>query len=615
MILFSFKSYQNICLFIFYDIETKESNIFEISNNYNELKSILIYLKKNNNKYIVGYNMEKYYNYILNYILINYNELLKDTANIITFKINNLSKNIFLNLADVSLKYNSFYRSIDLLKYISSSSERISFNDVKNYFNIDITEPLFKNDDYVSNNNKIEIIDYLKLNINALYLLYNRCIDKINFRIKLSNKIGINILNKFDESIGNNFLLGYFKKQYSVSKDQIISLKEKIPEKYPVKISDILIDISFNNQSIINFVDVLKSSFIENNYRINTIIKLNEDVFIINKYIKKDCDEKIYECDLININFKNIYIETLCRYDIYPEFLGNEFREIIESEYKLLLKAFDSKNKEEADYHSLILSNLIDNMSVPSSLTESCIAQNRVLINSLLIILKLIDELIKKDIQIICMNKESITLKVSEKDKSYMCSILSEWKNSYCNHIEISEYEKLIYLDSNNNLVFKKGYYKNKDLINFETESGIKKQEQFVIENGIFKTKRDFNNIYQELITSKAIQVFFGKGESAKDYIFNNNNIEDFLISYKCNQTFNLYLNENRIQNYIKYYFVNNKENIFRENLLTNKKEKIIENIKLLNKSKEVNDINKMNYYKNFIKSKSKIINNQLKLF
>lgn len=614
MILFSLKSYRSACFFIFYNKENNQEDIFEISNNYNDIKSLLIFLKSNNNKYIVGYNMEKFNNYILNYILYNYKDMLKNTASMSAFQINSIANNI--SNADVSLKYNKFYYSIDLLKYISTSNDRITFNDIKNYFNLDIEEPEFNDESYLTKDSRQSIIDFLRENIKALNLLYEEYKNKIGFRISLSKKIGLNVINKFDESIGNNVILSYFKKQYNVTKEQIISLKEKDPESYPIKVSDFMFNIEYKNESFNNFINTLKKTEIDRNYHIDTTLNISGYKFIINKYIKKECNDKIYENDLININFKHIYVETLAKYNIYPSFLGDEFSRLVSDYYNSLLIAYKTGNQNDIDYYSLLLKNLVDNMSVPSSFTESNITQNRVLINSLLIILKLIDELIYKDIEIICLNRDSITLKVKEENRSDLRAILYEWKNEHCSYFNITEYEKLVYIDSNNYLIFKKDYNKNKGLINFDTEEGIKLHDKYVEEYGIFKTKRKINDVYKELIVSKAIQVYLGKNESAKDFIFNSNNTDDFIISYRTTQLFNLFEEEDKIQNYLRYYFTNkNGKNIYRLNISSNKKEKIIENVELINKMKEIKNINKIIYYKRYLSLKEKIINNQLNLF
>ena len=72
MIFISLKSYKNFCVFGFYNAKTNKETFFEISEYYNDLKPILVFLKENQKDYLVGYNMENFNNFVLNFIFNNF---------------------------------------------------------------------------------------------------------------------------------------------------------------------------------------------------------------------------------------------------------------------------------------------------------------------------------------------------------------------------------------------------------------------------------------------------------------------------------------------------------------------------------------------------------------
>ena len=85
---------------------------------------------------------------------------------------------------------------------------------------------------------------------------------------------------------------------------------------------------------------------------------------------------------------------------------------------------------QEIEKCDLILNKLIDNMSVPSSFTESKITQHKIYLNVILIILKLIDDLISLGADIILCNKNYITIK-SDKNKKEIAEVIKKWHDQF----------------------------------------------------------------------------------------------------------------------------------------------------------------------------------------
>ena len=131
MIIFDLKIYGNVSMLYFHDIKLKEKTLFQFSEQYNDFKFLIQFIKaKRDLDYIVGYNMEKYGNYILNYLLSNSDKLINDNGLMISYKLHMLSEGLKSQVFPMELKYLDLFRSIDLIKYMNFN-ERIYFHNIR----------------------------------------------------------------------------------------------------------------------------------------------------------------------------------------------------------------------------------------------------------------------------------------------------------------------------------------------------------------------------------------------------------------------------------------------------------------------------------------------------
>lgn len=594
MILFTLKSYSNCCLFLFYDMDNNTEYFFELSEYYNDYKAINTFIKEHNNTFIIGYNMEKYYNYILNYLFINYYKIINEKSISIASQIYYLSENMFQNNYDISLKNSEYHRPLDLIKYIGNSNERISLNDIKVHFSIPIIEPKTISVFFIKKEEMDSLRNYLRSNIQTLFLLYTENKEKIRFRFDLSNEIKSNLINKFDETIGNNVIMSYYKNKYNVPKSKIIALKEKENKDYRIQLNKLLYnDFKFINNDIKIFYEQLQNITVTNSFNLDHNLHVKNYNIKINKYLSKEFPVGLIQDDIINIDYKLLYVYLIGKNNIYPDFLDDEFSKTISSYYNKLSFAIKTNNKKEIYKNELILLNLVDNMSIPSSFTESSITQNKILINALLIILKLIDLLINNDIEIYFLDKNSITLK---NDKS-LSSILQEWY-LYFPDFKCEKYIKIAYENLNNMLILKDGFDYNKN------------EDEYVIEKGLFKTNNSFN-FKVPLIIPKTFRYYFITGKSEFEFIKSNKDDDNFKIVYKVNKTFDLEYNKNPIQRFLVFFWSLKGDYLYRINNSNNKKEQLF-NKKISTKKQ---DKYLVDYYNQYLLVKQKYIQNQLTIW
>ena len=590
MIFFSLKSYKNLCLFGFYNDETEEKTFFEISEYYNDLKPLLVFLKNNQKEFLVGYNMENFNNYMLNFILTNFNSLLEEKGVMAAFQLNSISLSIINGVADINLKYSNYFKFIDLMKYVGNSNDRISMNDLKYLFEIEDANDFPETENgFIDKINKNDVFDCIRNNLKTLKIIYDINLKKIMFRLALGKEVGLNLLNKYDESIGNNYLLGKYMQKYKVPKNSFLQLKQQEKKELLDLNSFFQKEFIYKNKSINDFYELIKNN-ISHEVEIPNLFNIEEQKFFLNnKQIRLEIKETLIKEDLINIDFKYIYIEYLIRNKIYPNFLDEDFYLMIEEVYVNLLIAIRNNNIQEIEKCDLILNKIIDNMSVQSSFTESKYTQYKIYINVLFIILELIDDLISLKAKIILCDKNYITIQ-ADSNREEIIKCINSWHNKYYSNKSISIYDKLVFSDYNNYLIFKSKKYGS----------------DYLITKGFFQEKRNLNSRYP-LIIIKAFRLHIENKIDIKDYINKQNDINDFIVYYKTNRTFDLIYNKSPIQRNLRFVYSPKGYDLYRINKEKNKEELVAKKIQLLIK-KEDAEIDKSIYLSNAISFKNQFI-------
>ena len=591
MIFISLKSYKNFCVFGFYNAKTNKETFFEISEYYNDLKPILVFLKENQKDYLVGYNMENFNNFILNFIFNNFESLLTERGAMVAFQIHSIALTL-----DPSNKYSNYFKFIDLMKYVSNSNERISMNDLKYLYECnDMTDFPEGDNGFIDQIDKKNVFNCIRNNIDIMRKIYDSIIHKLKLRLEISELCGINVLNKYDESIGNNYLLGKYMKIYNVPKSSFLQLKnqeEFNPDEFIVKER-----FNYKNESIKNFYKLTKQTTLNNEIKLPPIdIGDNKKFLLVGKQLKLEVKNTFIDNNLINIDLKYIYIEYLIKNKIYPNFLDEHFYLMIKGVYDDLLKAERENNIQEIEKCDLILNKIIDNMSVPSSFTESKITQHKIYLNVILIILKLIDDLISLGADIILCNKNYITIK-SDKNKKEIAEVINKWHDQFYSRKKISIYKKIIFGDYNNYKIFLK------------TKNG----EEYIINEGYFIEKRNIYSKYP-LIIIKAFNAFVENNVDIRSFVEKNNNIDDYILYYKTNRSFDLTYNKSIIQRNIRFVYSPKGYNVCRINKEKQKEELLEQNIKLLITKDNV-DIDKSKYVSMALSFKNqfiKIIQNKI---
>ena len=525
MIVFDLKIYGNVSMLYFHDIKLKEKTLFQFSEQYNDFKFLIQFIKaKRDLDYIVGYNMEKYGNYILNYLLSNSDKLINDNGLMISYKLHMLSEGLKSQVFPMELKYLDLFRSIDLIKYMNFN-ERIYFHNIR----LEFGEESFldiDNEDFVPVRMFNDIIEYLKSNIRVITKLYEMYKEDIALRHDISRSIGLNIMNKFYYGIGNNLILAHYRNKFGASIKDIVNLKLEEDKTYSYKVSQILKkDFSYILEDSKLFYKSLSNSILDDSFNLKMNFNINHWAFKIQKYIKREYEEGVYSGNYLAIDISLLPIYSMIDNNIFPSFLDNDFISETCKYYNYYLKAKDKgKQRLEKTMHN-ILYYLVENMEVPSSFTESKLTQNTIYIHNILYLLQIIDILIYNNIEIIFCNRDILMINMSEHEIDDIKQMLSK-----AIHTDLYAYKvsKFAYKDSSNFILIKEGYLN--DIGNFKN---------YIVEYGIFNYDQLFSFKSPKVIMKAFIKSLI-TGEKGDELINKHNEIKDFMITMPNPKSFTL---------------------------------------------------------------------------
>ena len=525
MIIFDLKIYGNVSMLYFHDIKLKEKTLFQFSEQYNDFKFLIQFIKaKRDLDYIVGYNMEKYGNYILNYLLSNSDKLINDNGLMISYKLHMLSEGLKSQVFPMELKYLDLFRSIDLIKYMNFN-ERIYFHNIRLEFGEDSFLDI-DNEDFVPVRMFNDIIEYLKSNIRVITKLYEMYKEDIALRHDISRSIGLNIMNKFYYGIGNNLILAHYRNKFGASIKDIVNLKLEEDKTYSYKVSQILKkDFSYILEDSKLFHKSLSNSILDDSFNLKMNFNINHWAFKIQKYIKREYEEGVYSGNYLAIDISLLPIYSMIDNNIFPSFLDNDFISETCKYYNYYLKAKDKgKQRLEKAMHN-ILYYLVENMEVPSSFTESKLTQNTIYIHNILYLLQIIDILIYNNIEIIFCNRDILMINMSGHEIGDIKQMLS---NAIHTDLYAYKVSKFAYKDSSNFILIKEGYLN--DIGNFKN---------YIVEYGIFNYDQLFSFKSPKVIMKAFIKSLI-TGEKGDELINKHDEIKDFMITMPNPKSFTL---------------------------------------------------------------------------
>lgn len=442
-----------------------------------EINDLLqLYQFINNSYYFIGYNNSNYDNLILNYILSMFRNF-RGVDDILT-KIYRLSSEIIdsnyydVNDFIVKLKYyKAKYTSIDLMKVFSLDKRKKSLKQTAiniNYPNIqDLPIPP---DSYID----LEQLDIIKqYNINDCKILYhilqaehftgNKNIDELKMRFVASDKYKVNLYSAGKSTITDKL----FSKLYC-EKENIpyFELSKKRTFRRGIKLSDCIPDVSFNSKEFNNLLNEIKNTVITSENKLDLSVIYSNTKYELGlgglhskdfpKYFKKTSDYHIIDCDVTSF-----YPFIMLLYRIKPKHLTDSFFEILEELIEFRVNAKKNYNPDdESTLMDIVISNVLKivintifgKLGFEFSYFFDMLAMYKVTIHGQLLLLKLVEMLSEKGIQVISANTDGIVSKIHKDKLDDYYNTCNEWCKLTRFNLEFTEYVKYVRRDVNNYL-------------------------------------------------------------------------------------------------------------------------------------------------------------------
>jgi len=647
-----------------FDVKTNKYNFFIISKYKDErieLKSYLNKLQKNKS-YQVGFNNLNYDYPLLHFLIDKLNIKKWLSINVNDFLKKLYSKNKQLIPSKQDKKKNKFGKSYNIIRnpYISqidlfkihhfdnkarmTSLKKVEIN--MRFPNVQDFDFNIIEDDYTEQYEQ-QLVKYNKNDIDAtvqLYYLTRGQLDKVSvdfpgmtkfynsdrlqFRIKISNKYNINLLNANDVKMGEEIAkITYLKRTgktwYEIKNlktfHQYINGRDLVPNyiknnfkdekliKLLQKIDDLIIDTN-NPKFDYSFI------YINNKISFGLGGIHSEDTARIAKY------DKIFNFEEHDVS--SMYPSAIITLKLYPEHLGKEWLESLTyiRDERLMLKPLSKKDeniKMIVDVYKLVLNgnyygktgdkyNYQYDVLVKYSTTLKCQLD-------ILLYAQMLKEKVP-DLKIESWNTDGINLIYNKKHTNVILEVKKRWEKIVNAEMEITPYKKIIRRDVNNYIAIKK-------------DNNVKLK-------GIFEIEKELHKNHSFQIIPIALYNYFIKGISIQQTFDENNNIFDYLGTIRVQNTAsgiwilvhsyieNKQAVEKKIQKINRYYVTTNKaHNIIKKNI-TNGNWQYIEARRNTIPLNIVNDTNAKNYnidYSFYHREIFKIINmiddKQLKLF
>lgn len=254
---------------------------------------------------------------------------------------------------------------------------------------------------------------------------------------------------------------------------------------------------------------------------------------------------------ILDVDVKSYYPNLAIRNGIQPEQFnfkgieGKPFLRVYENLYdeRLLLPKSNPKNT----IIKLILNSCYGLSKEVNSYLYDPLFTYSITINGQLTILMLTEMLGEyiKDLELIQLNTDGITVKFRRKDYDRVVKICNQFEKVTKQVLEYAEYSKMIIRDVNNYMAI-------------STKGDIKKK-------GCFETEMDYHKNPSFIVIPKAIEAYYKDGIDYKDYINSCNNLLDFCGGVKKKRDFdiNLYttkggITQRETQQKVTRYYISN---------------------------------------------------------
>jgi len=550
-IVYDIEVFPNLFLLSAKDIDNGYGFDFEVSMYRDDRRDLVEFLKRV--KVMIGFNNLAYDYQVLHTFLQHLNKNSKNLCSYLFKKSTNL-----ISDPNHFVKKKIYFKQIDLFKinHYDNFSKSTSLKELQ--FNLrlkNLQELPYRFDTFLDRED-IEIIkSYCHNDVNTTLELYGYTKQEIELREKLSVQYNIDFTNYNSTKIGEQILVS--KIEQKLGKDVIYNQDNSIrnTKREEIILSNIIFDyISFSSEPFSKLLSFLKSITITETKAVFTEIDFT-DLKVLYPHYKADITKNkqrslniihngfiyyfglggvhgsvtagVYVSDnnyqIIDIDVSSYYPNLAIQNRFYPEHYGEEFCNIYQSIYEerkqyakgtpenlaLKLALNGSYGKSNSEYSPLYDPEFTMKITINGQLLLCMLSE------------RLSDEI--SDLQILQVNTDGITIRVSKDYVEQVYSICKRWELLTKLQLEFTNYKKMVIADVNNYLAIK------------DDDSIKRKGSKFIYEQS--PNELELHKNFSMLIVQKSIEAYFVKNIKPKDFLHNHKDNYDFFKRTKVRKS------------------------------------------------------------------------------
>ena len=534
------------------DTETGELYKFEISERKNQLDKLVGFFVSGTDKMFCGYNNKHYDDVIINYIIDHYNKMQFLPYWKICGSLFNLSQTLVKDEDETRDKvkrwrYAKYFYSMDLLTMLFSRKLRVGLKTMQitmRYKNVYEYEGDFEN-----NLPACEIDNMISYNINDVNSteeLLNKLKGDIELRLFIEHEHGIDCLSMDSVKMAETFLLEEYSNKSGIPKNVIKEMRS--PMDY-IPLKDVILPfIKYKNPKLQSILEEMKEQVVYSKER-----KGYEKKFVLSNvvysigvggihtihtpkiFLPKD-DEFIGHADVTSM-----YPSLLIKYQWGPRHLGKLFCDIFSNLYKERIEAKRTGQDLKNKFLKIVLNSPTGKMQQEVSWLYDPFNVFKIRINGQLILLMVVDRLLSLGCEIIQCNTDGVVYRSKKTSANRIQEAIAEVESITRLSFEIDEYEAFYQYAINDYFGVIKGWSKSHN-------------PKLIEKKGMFITETKLGKGLAPVVIPKAVINYFLTGQTVDEFIKNNNDIYDFLMTQAVDRKFKVEHGDKPIQRINRFY-------------------------------------------------------------
>lgn len=598
--------------------ETGQLYKFELSERKRDLIS-LVYFFMEKNVIFCGYNNKHYDDVIINYIIYHYGILIHKSVEQVCESLYNLSNAVIkaTTMEEISKfkkwKYAHYFYSMDLLTMQFSSKLRVGLKSMQvtmHYKNVQEYDGDFGA--YLPTCEIDKMIAYNINDVESTEELLNRLKKDVELRLFIQDEYGIDALSMDSVKFGETILAKKYCEATGISMNELKEMRS--PMDY-IPLKDVIFPfIKYKNPELQAVLEEMKGQIVYSKERkgYEKKLVLSNTVYSIGvggihslnkpKIFRPGLDEYIGHSDVASM-----YPSLLIKHKLTPRHLGESFLKVYEQIYHERIEAKHSGQKLKNLALKLTLNSVTGKMQQEESWMYDPFNVFRIRINGQLILLMLVDRLLELNCEIVQINTDGVMFIAKKTAKDEIQETVSEVERITQLTFESDNYEAFYQYAVNDYFGVIDGYEQSHD-------------PELIEKRGMFRTEPVLGKGLAPTVIPKAVINYFLTKQPVSEFIRQQTDIHDFLMSQRTDKKFKVRHGDRFVQRINRYYASTNGYSLYKvdkdgkeENMLTKS------GVTILNKMDDLPITERHVNYNYYISEANKIIADlsyqQLELF